>query len=149
MFFLLIIPTPKVDRSNNHRDPPKTPVYSYHCIHEVVSENTFPSWSHGHEKSQWRCSSSKLIQKVVRNNNPACVDNFLMTIRESIKTTVILELFTITAKNIPNADAFHIHHDIPKFQRKKLRKKWRSYKNVLKRNGWSWVIIKRRWNCNC
>ena len=46
-----------------------------------------------------------------------------MTIRESIKTIVISELLTSTAKNIPKADAFHIHHDIPKFQRKKLRKK--------------------------
>jgi hypothetical protein len=46
-----------------------------------------------------------------------------MTMRVTINTIVINQLFTRTANHIPNGDAFQIHQEIPKFQSKKLRKK--------------------------
>ena len=37
--------------ASTHSDPPKTPVYSYHCTAQTSCEKPLPSTSHGHENS--------------------------------------------------------------------------------------------------
>ena len=38
-------------QTSTHSEPPKTPVYSYHCTAHMSCENPLPSTSHGHENS--------------------------------------------------------------------------------------------------
>ena len=38
-------------QSSTHSEPPKTPVYSYHCTSHASCENPLPRISHGHENS--------------------------------------------------------------------------------------------------
>ena len=45
-----------------HSDPPRVPVYSYHCTHSGCVANTFPRVSQGQEMSQFRCRYSNPIQ---------------------------------------------------------------------------------------
>ena len=37
--------------SSTQSEPPKTPVYSYHCTAQTSCENPLPRMSHGHENS--------------------------------------------------------------------------------------------------
>ena len=43
---------------HTHKEPPKVPVYSYHCIHVTCSEKTLPKFSQGQETSQVRWNFS-------------------------------------------------------------------------------------------
>ncbi len=38
-------------QSSTHSEPPKTPVYSYHCTAHTSCEKPLPRMSHGHENS--------------------------------------------------------------------------------------------------
>ena len=78
------------------------PVYSYHCIHSVFSENTFPKFNQGQEKSQLRWNFSKDIQRLIKKSKLNLLFIFIDTILYKLKTIVINKELTIIANSIPS-----------------------------------------------
>ena len=50
--------------TSTQSEPPKTPVYSYHCTIQTACEKPFPRMSQGHEKSPTVYQYSVVIQAV-------------------------------------------------------------------------------------
>jgi hypothetical protein len=56
----------RIFTNNTHNEPPKTPVYSYHCTAQGSSAKPFPSVSHGKESAgAWVYRYSPAIHAVI------------------------------------------------------------------------------------
>ena len=60
---------PNIVRLHAHtqREPPRAPVYSYHCTDSMLRAKEFPSTSQGHDMSASKYALSQAIHSVIRN----------------------------------------------------------------------------------
>ena len=111
--------------SSTHNEPPRAPVYSYHCTQEVFSEKTFPKVIQDQVSSQLRCKYSNASHKIGKAIK-ACLSPIRCFNLYTNKSTQDIKNALKTEANKPPPKCAFITHDVSK--------KF-SVKNVTKRDA--------------
>ena len=102
-------------QTRTHSEPPKTPVYSYHCTAHTSCEKPLPKTSHGHEKSPAVYQYSVVIQAATSTVEASALGARFETVWNSMKAKRLSDAETSVAATGPTGVAYPIHHTVAAF----------------------------------
>ena len=102
-------------QSSTHSEPPKTPVYSYHCTSHMSCENPLPRISHGHENSPTVYQYSVAIHPAMSKVYASAFGPFFATVWNNMKAIMLSVVEASVAATGPTGVAFHIHQTVEMF----------------------------------
>ena len=110
----------RILQSSTHSEPPKTPVYSYHCTSHTSCENPLPRISHGHENSPTVYQYSVAIHPAMSKVYARAFGPFFETVWNNMKAIMLSVVEASVAATGPTGVAFHIHHTVEMFHSAKV-----------------------------